>query len=87
MEAIVIFLLLTVVLGVLAGRLGFDSRPGPSSLEEACSQFGLTWGESESTLSEPRKTPWSAAHNRPTVKLWSRHPSGAVWQKQGWLAR
>jgi hypothetical protein len=51
MEAIVIFLLLGVALGMLAGRLGFDSRGGPSSPEEAYSQFGLTWGDSESTPS------------------------------------
>jgi hypothetical protein len=51
MEAIVIFLVTVIALAVSAVRFGCDSRSGPSSPEQAYSQLGLTWGESESTLS------------------------------------
>jgi hypothetical protein len=50
MEAIVVFLVAVLALGVLVNRVGFDSRSGPPSPEQAYSQFGLTWGESGSEL-------------------------------------
>jgi hypothetical protein len=51
MEAIVAFVVVVIALGVFAHRLGFDSRSGPSSPEQAYSHFGLTWGGSDSKLS------------------------------------
>jgi len=50
MEGIIVFLLAVVALGVLADRLGCDTRPGSCSPEQAYSQLGLTWGDADSTL-------------------------------------
>ena len=55
---LIIFIAALCVVGVLATRFGYDSRPTAHSKEEGLASLGLSWDQAGTTL---RDTPREAA--------------------------